>query len=91
MYVACQSVLIVLVGAVPQYRVERAAAAAGGAQRVRFLSNFTSIVTEVSTAALLSVPLGLFAASASLCCALKRQQKPPIWLLFLSSNLKACN
>ncbi|XP_015721705.1 solute carrier family 22 member 15-like isoform X3 [Coturnix japonica] len=45
-YVACQSVLIVLVGAVPQYRVERAAAAAGGAQRVRFLSNFTSIVTE---------------------------------------------
>ncbi|XP_021254000.1 solute carrier family 22 member 15-like isoform X3 [Numida meleagris] len=45
-YVACQSVLIVLVGAVPQYRVERAAAAASGAQRVHFLSNFTSIVTE---------------------------------------------
>ncbi|XP_052533993.1 solute carrier family 22 member 15-like isoform X1 [Tympanuchus pallidicinctus] len=45
-YVACQSVLVVLVGAVPQYRVERMAPAAGGAQRVRFMSNFTSIVTE---------------------------------------------
>lgn len=79
---ACQSVLVVLVGAVPQYRVERMAPAAGGAQRVRFMSNFTSIVTEVSTAAPLSLSFGLFAASAALCCAVKRQQNPLALLLY---------
>lgn len=51
-YVACQSMLIVLVGAVPDYRIDQEGipvSRAELAKRVHFADNFTSIVTEAST------------------------------------------
>ncbi|NXN95669.1 S22FL protein, partial [Rhinopomastus cyanomelas] len=51
-YVACQSMLIVIVGAVPKYRIDQEGTPASSAQlakHIRFVDNFTSIVTEAST------------------------------------------
>ncbi|NWU84109.1 S22FL protein, partial [Onychorhynchus coronatus] len=51
-YVACQSMLIVLVGAVPKYHIDPEgipASRAELAKHIHFASNFTSIVTEAST------------------------------------------
>ncbi|NWU05739.1 S22FL protein, partial [Cephalopterus ornatus] len=51
-YVACQSMLIVLVGAVPKYHTDQEgipASRAELAKHIHFASNFTSIVTEAST------------------------------------------
>ncbi|XP_040418762.1 solute carrier family 22 member 15-like isoform X5 [Cygnus olor] len=48
-YVACQSMLIVLVGAMPEYRIDQEgipASKAELAKHIHFMSNFTSIVTE---------------------------------------------
>ncbi|XP_019363429.1 PREDICTED: solute carrier family 22 member 15-like isoform X1 [Gavialis gangeticus] len=48
-YVACQSMLIVLVGAVPQYHINQEEIPASRdelAKRIQFTDNFTSIVTE---------------------------------------------
>ncbi|KAM9188012.1 solute carrier family 22 member 15-like [Mergus octosetaceus] len=48
-YVACQSMLIVLVGAMPEYRIDQEgvpASKAEFAKHIHFTSNFTSIVTE---------------------------------------------
>ncbi|XP_071987461.1 solute carrier family 22 member 15-like isoform X2 [Engystomops pustulosus] len=46
-YVACQSMLIVIVGAIPEYHVDIADAADKDIiQHVRFADNFTSIVSE---------------------------------------------
>ncbi|XP_064518404.1 solute carrier family 22 member 15-like isoform X1 [Pseudopipra pipra] len=48
-YVACQSMLIVLVGAVPRYHIDQEgipASRAELAKHIHFASNFTSIVTE---------------------------------------------
>nr|XP_038036997.1 solute carrier family 22 member 15-like isoform X2 [Anas platyrhynchos] len=48
-YVACQSMLIVLVGAMPEYRIDQEgipASKAELAKHIHFTSNFTSIVTE---------------------------------------------
>ncbi|XP_054238488.1 solute carrier family 22 member 15-like isoform X3 [Indicator indicator] len=48
-YVACQSMLIVLVGAVPKYRIDTEgipASRAELAKHIHFVDNFTSIVTE---------------------------------------------
>uniref|UniRef100_A0A672U8B5 Major facilitator superfamily (MFS) profile domain-containing protein n=1 Tax=Strigops habroptila TaxID=2489341 RepID=A0A672U8B5_STRHB len=48
-YVACQSMLIVLVGAVPEYHIHQEEIPANRAElakRIRFVDNFTSIVTE---------------------------------------------
>lgn len=49
---ACQSMLIVLVGAMPEYRIDQEgipASKAELAKHIHFTSNFTSIVTEAST------------------------------------------
>ncbi|NWW47346.1 S22FL protein, partial [Pedionomus torquatus] len=51
-YVACQSMLIVLVGAVPQYHIDQEVipvSRAELARHIHFEDNFTSIVTEAST------------------------------------------
>ncbi|NXN25436.1 S22FL protein, partial [Nycticryphes semicollaris] len=51
-YVACQSMLIVLVGAVPEYRIDQEVNPASRAElgrHIHFVDNFTSIVTEAST------------------------------------------
>uniref|UniRef100_A0A8C0GLZ2 Major facilitator superfamily (MFS) profile domain-containing protein n=1 Tax=Chelonoidis abingdonii TaxID=106734 RepID=A0A8C0GLZ2_CHEAB len=48
-YVACQSMLIVLVGAVPEYYIDQGEIPASTeelARHVRFADNFTSIATE---------------------------------------------
>ncbi|XP_030309539.1 solute carrier family 22 member 15-like isoform X1 [Calypte anna] len=48
-YVACQSMLIVLVGAVPEYHIDQVglpASRAELAKHIHFADNFTSIVTE---------------------------------------------
>lgn len=50
-YVACQSMLIVLVGAVPQYHINQEEIPASRdelAKHIQFTDNFTSIVTEAS-------------------------------------------
>lgn len=51
-YIACQSMLIVLVGAVPEYHIDQEgipASRAELAKHIHFVDNFTSIVTEAST------------------------------------------
>uniref|UniRef100_A0A8C6JC90 Uncharacterized protein n=1 Tax=Melopsittacus undulatus TaxID=13146 RepID=A0A8C6JC90_MELUD len=48
-YVACQSMLIVLVGAVPEYHIDQEGIPANRAElskHIHFVDNFTSIVTE---------------------------------------------
>ena len=66
-YVACQSMLIVLVGAVPEYHIDQEgipASRAELAKHIHFADNFTSIVTEAST----SVMPNHFFSSWDLCC-----------------------
>lgn len=48
---ACQSMLIVIVGAIPEYHIdiEDASADRDVIKRVHFTDNFTSIVSEAST------------------------------------------
>lgn len=51
-YVAFQSMLVVLVGAVPEYHLDQEeipTSREAFAQHVKFTSNFTSIATEAST------------------------------------------
>ncbi|NWH68734.1 S22FL protein, partial [Geococcyx californianus] len=51
-YVACQSMLIVIVGAVPEYHIDQEgipASRAELAKHIHFADNFTSIVTEASS------------------------------------------
>lgn len=52
-YVACQLMLIVLVGAVPGYHIDQEgipASRAELAKHIHFAGDFTSIVTEANTA-----------------------------------------
>lgn len=65
-YVACQSMLIVLVGAVPEYHRDQEGVLVSRAElakHIHFARNFTSIVTEAST----SLICNHFSSSWDLC------------------------